>query len=78
MIISNKSIDSIPKNCKIFMKQNELEQVNQIKYLGIIIDNKLTWKPHNQNLCTKLFKAPLFLLKLRFRFIVNIAASKFY
>ncbi|KAG8243116.1 hypothetical protein J6590_108674 [Homalodisca vitripennis] len=31
-----------------------IEQVNQIKYLGIIIDESLSWKPHTDNLQSQL------------------------
>lgn len=31
----------------------EMEQVNNKKFLGIIIDNKLIWKPHRQKISQK-------------------------
>ena len=34
-------------------------------YLGILFNDKLTWKPHIQNLCNKFFEASWALLKLR-------------
>ena len=30
------------------------EQVDQIKHLGIILDNELSLRPHIQHICTKL------------------------
>ena len=36
-----------------------------VKYLGVIIDNKLNWKQHIQYLCSKLSSGSWALLKLR-------------
>ena len=43
----------------------KLEQTNQTKFLGIIIDNKLTWKPHIDTLKRKLSKIIAILYKLK-------------
>ena len=34
-----------------------IKRKNSSKYLGIIIDDKLNWKNHVQNLCSKISKA---------------------
>ena len=39
-------------------KGTELEQVDECKILGLLIDEKLTWKPHIDRIC---FKYPLLL-----------------
>ena len=31
---------------KLFLNNHELECVTEFKYLGLILDSKLTWKPH--------------------------------
>ena len=42
-----------------------LEQTDQIKYLGVIIDHKLNWKPHITNCTNKLGKCLWAITKLR-------------
>ena len=44
----------------IYYKKKE-----RIKYLGVYLDNYLTWKPHIEYLCTKLSAASYLLIKLR-------------
>ena len=41
-------------NFKITIGKHKIEQVSKIKYLGITFDDKLTWKPHIQQICSKL------------------------
>ena len=44
----------------------KIEQVSQIKYLlGITFDDKVTWKPHIQEICSKLSSGSRAILKLR-------------
>ena len=31
-------------------------EVHEMKFLGVIIDNKLSWKPHVRYICTKCAK----------------------
>lgn len=39
---------------KIYINGIELKQVTEIKFLGVILDEKLNWKPHIDYLCNKL------------------------
>ena len=41
-------------NFKVFMGQHEIEQTNNYKYLGIIMDDKMDWKQQIKKLCSKL------------------------
>ena len=34
--------------------KNDIAQVKHVKYLGVIIDDDLTWKPHIHNQCSKI------------------------
>lgn len=52
----------------------DLELKNEAKYLGLIIDNKLTWTPHVEQLCKKL-SSSLYALK-RIKSIGNLDAVK--
>ena len=45
--------------------KTNIEQVNEIKYLGVIFNDKLCWKFHIQHTCSKLANASWALLKLR-------------
>jgi len=54
------------KKClNITIGNHELEQVNQLTYLDIIFDDKLSWKFHIQYMCSKLSNGSWALLKLR-------------
>ena len=40
--------------CIITINNNQIEVVNQIRFLGVLIDNLLTWTPHIDNIIKKL------------------------
>ena len=61
-------------NCKVHIDNHKIEQVKQIKYLGIVFDDKLTRKTLIQYICTKFSKGSWALLK--FRDYVNINSLK--
>ena len=65
MLIKGSRKSHISNECNIHIGKHKLEQVSEIKYLGIMFDNKLTWKPHIKQLCTKLSKGSWAILKLR-------------
>ena len=46
----------------------KLKKVDQVKFLGIIIDDNLNWEPHIQNLTTKL-KLSIIMIKRIIKFI---------
>ena len=48
MIFSN-TIDTLPSD--IIFDDTPLECVSEIKFLGVTVDNKLSWKPHVLNIC---------------------------
>ena len=52
-------------NMDIKIDNHVLNKVNQIQFLGVIIDDKLTWKPHINQLCTKLSQITGVLYKIR-------------
>ena len=39
---------------RIGKTNTSIEQVNEIKYLGVIFNDKLSWKSHIQHVCSKL------------------------
>ena len=38
----------------IVLGQHNIKRVREIKFLGVIIDDKLSWKPHTKYLNSKL------------------------
>ena len=48
MLFSN-SLDSLPGN--ISFGTTPLEEVSSFKFLGVCVDNKLSWKSHIDNIC---------------------------
>ena len=64
MLFSGNTSDKANKYNATIGKHS-LEQVDQIKYLGIILDNKLSWKPHIQHIYTKLSSGSWPLSRLR-------------
>ena len=54
MMISSKK--KTP-NLSIFINDEPLEQCESYKYLGVFIDQSLSWKPHISHICKKISKA---------------------
>jgi len=55
------------QNCNFEISMNgvRIQQTDSIKYLGVIIDNKLSWKPQISSLCRKLSQACGVVCKIR-------------
>ena len=64
MIFSPKPREVIPDQI-VLMGSTPISRVYECKFLGIIIDSKLTWKPHIQYIATKVAKATGILNKAR-------------
>ena len=43
--------------CKLYLNGREIKKVPSVKFLGVIVDEDLTWKPHLQELKKKLASA---------------------
>jgi hypothetical protein len=41
-------------NCSIYLNNSTIERKTYVKFLGIIIDDRLLWKEHINYLCIKL------------------------
>ena len=42
------------RHCDIRIGKTNIEQVNEIMYLSVIFNDKLSWKSHIQHVCSKL------------------------
>lgn len=63
MISSYTNINDL--NVNIRLKNNALKRISSIKFLGVTIDDKLTWKPHLQLLCNKISQITGTLYRIR-------------
>ena len=61
-----------------FSDGTEIEKVSEYKYLGLIIDNKLTWKSHIKHLTSKLSRSLGILYKLRHLVSKNVLLTVFH
>ena len=67
MLIANKNrITSIDRRkFKLTIGNYTLHEVEQIKYLGVILDNNLSWNQHIDYIATKLSQVAGILFKVR-------------
>lgn len=64
MLIKHQSTKPI-ENFSIVINGNKITRVNQIKYLGVFIDENLSWQPHIEDLCRRLSRVSGMLFKIR-------------
>ena len=62
----------------LVIKDQEIEQVQTCKYLGVMIDDKLNWQMHSSAVCKRLNRRMFFLRKLRSLQIDSTILSLFY
>ena len=77
MLFSGNTSDKTNKY-NVTIGKYSLEQVDQIKYFGIILDNKLSWKPHIQLICTKLSSGSWALTRLRNYVDISMLKTVYY
>jgi hypothetical protein len=53
MVISSRPQTDHKLSLSILVGNNKLPQVTHVKYLGIVIDNNLSWHVHIEHLCKK-------------------------
>ena len=63
MMIGNAMQNST--NFEVIVNHNNILLTNSVKYLGVILDNKLTWHPHIEQISVKLSRACGTIFKLR-------------
>ena len=63
MMIGNAMQNST--NFEVIVNHNNIPLTNSVKYFGVILDNKLTWQPHIEQISVKLSRAYGMIFKLR-------------
>ena len=64
-ILNTGSYKSIPRHLTITLNNQQIEQIHNIKFLGITVDEHLTWKEHIDTICKKINKFVFALKKIR-------------
>ena len=54
-----------PASFKVIINNHNISPEDNLKYLGVLLDNKLSWKPHVQKVKTQLSSACGILSKLK-------------
>ena len=54
-----------PNKINLFINNEVIAETNSVKYLGVLIDNNLTWKTHIQQIKLKIAKSIGVLSRLR-------------
>lgn len=70
ILFGRKKINTIPDNAETFTIQIEdqiLSQVNHTKFLGVVVDQKLSWKQHVEHLCLKISKSIGMINRIKFK-----------
>ena len=76
IIFNNKKKDNYKFN--ITMEHHQLQRVSEIKYLGVIVDEKLNWQRHIELIKTKISRASYILSKLRHYVNLNTLKLTYY
>ena len=63
MLFSNKKRRHYDLNIKI--DETKIEEVKKAKFLGVIIDNELTWKGHVAHVASKVSRGMGMIIKAR-------------
>ena len=60
------------------LKDNHIEQVHEHRYLGSIIDDEFSWRPHITSTCKTIYKKNLYLLSQLKHFVDTSKQKLFY
>ena len=66
LLIGSRHMLSRHDKLNICINGTPIQQVDHVKYLGFIVDNKLKWDIHVENLCKKARKLVNYLARLRY------------
>ena len=68
----------ILSNFDLMLNEKQLRQDQYIKYLGVLIDSNLSWKPQISSVVKKIKRSIGILLKLRYYVNINILINLYY
>ena len=54
MLLTSRKHD--PASFKVIINNHNISPEDNLKYLGVLLDNKLSWKPHVQKVKTQLYQ----------------------
>ncbi|XDV44073.1 hypothetical protein PO909_012422 [Leuciscus waleckii] len=63
MVFGNRNINT---DVRLVTDNQIIERVYEYKFLGVVLDHKLCWKPHIKNLCMKMARSIGILSKTRY------------
>ena len=69
---------SIPDDIEIKINNITISRVKQVKFLGVIMDEKLTWKDHINYISRKISKCIAIMFKLKFMVCKDTLKSLYY
>ena len=78
LVLFTSSKKQLDCDLKIKLKGKRLYETDSVKYLGIQIDKRLTWKQHINHVALKLNKANAMLSKLRHVLDIKTLRSVYY
>lgn len=78
VIFRSKKFSVLPKNLSIKLNKYKLSPSSYVKYLGVVIDEFLNWKPHVEILTQKVSKAIGILSKLRYYFPLKTCINVYH
>ena len=61
-----------PREITLKVNDSRITEVSESKFLGIIVDNKLSWKPHIKYIADKISKSSSIIRYLKYSFPTNI------
>ena len=65
MVVSATTRKCDSNDCKIIINDQSIERVNHTQFLGVIIDDQLTWSQHVNHICNKVSNGMGILLRAR-------------
>ena len=69
---------SIPEDIEIKINNIAISRVKQVKFLGVIMDEKLTWKDHINYISRKISKCIAIMFELKFMVCNDTLKSLYY
>ena len=70
MIMSSSRKAYSSQSLHLYVNGNEIKQVAQCTFLGVVVDHNFTWKPHIQHVVNKISKG-IGILNRAKRFLFN-------